>query len=41
MDAPLPEKSGPIDAIKTPDDISKEPSKLPAGFEWVNINFKD
>lgn len=41
MDAPLPEKSGPIDVVKTTDEISKEPSKLPAGFEWVNINFKD
>lgn len=29
---------GPIDRIKTPDEISDKPLRLPTGFSWVDID---
>ena len=29
---------GPVHPLKTPDDISPDPLKLPTGFEWVSID---
>ena len=29
---------GPVHPLKTPDDISPDPLKLPGGFEWVSID---
>jgi len=34
-------QSGPIDVFKKPADVLQEPYKLPAGFEWTNVNFKN
>jgi len=34
-------KEGPIDKPKTPEDISAEPYKLPASFEWVNCDIEN
>ena len=34
-------EEGPIDEIKTPDEIRAEPYKLPTGFKWVDIELND
>ncbi|KAK8801663.1 hypothetical protein WA588_005949 [Blastocystis sp. NMH] len=34
-------QEGPIDAIKTPDEIRAEPYRLPPGFQWVDIDVND
>ena len=31
-------EEGPIDRIKTPDEISDKPLRLPTGFSWVDID---
>jgi len=35
------EKSGPIDRIKTVEEIQKEPYKLAEGFEWSDVDVED
>jgi len=35
------EDSGPIDALKKPEEIRAEPLGLPAGFEWSTIDVLD
>ena len=32
---------GPIDRIKTPDDIPEKPYRLPTGFAWADIDIFD
>lgn len=32
---------GPIDAVKTPDDIKATPYKLPPSFMWSDIDIMD
>ena len=32
---------GPIDRIKTPDDVPANPYKLPTGFAWTDIDIFD
>lgn len=35
------EDSGPIDALKKPEEIRAEPLALPNGFEWCTMDVKD
>lgn len=35
------EESGPIDALKKPEEIRAEPLGLPAGYEWSTIDVLD
>mmetsp|Transcript_3283 Transcript_3283/g.8590 ORF Transcript_3283/g.8590 Transcript_3283/m.8590 type:complete len:413 (-) Transcript_3283:228-1466(-) len=37
----LEREDGPIDALKTPADVKKEPYNLPANFEWCECDMND
>lgn len=34
-------KEGPIDDVKSPEDITKESGALPSGFEWSVVDVKN
>lgn len=36
-----PEKCGPVDRIKTVEEVKQEPYNMPAGFDWCNIDVTD